>query len=69
MKRANVPLATVEQFGNGTTMRNRPQTVLGLMLVLALAGCARKPADGCRQHTGDGLCADPGKDVDGKPLP
>ena len=36
-----------------------------IILLTALSACSPKVADNCKQHTGDGLCADPGKNPDG----
>lgn len=39
---------------------------VAILLALGpLAGCSKR-SDGCSQHTGDGLCADAGKDAQGK---
>lgn len=40
-----------------------------MLLTLALGGCSTKAPNNRKQHTGDGLCADAGKDPQGRPKP
>lgn len=50
-------------------VRMKRSAAATLAALIFLVSCGGQKADGCRQHTGDGLCADEDKQPDGKPLP
>ena len=41
---------------------------VAICLILSAVACAKKEVDKCKLHTGDGLCADPGKEEKGNSL-
>ena len=45
-------------MGNVGTTMTRTSAIGSIILALALSACTAKAPDGCKAHTGDGICVD-----------